>query len=124
MLPAKVGDNEDLYRGIHPSWVDRGRVTSQLFKDGSGASVDRDGGRDPTEAIRFLQGHTSKDHGVATIGASVCRELKAEVTASPQGDNKYHAHVHEPGKPSVKGRRVLQALRDSATVLVKARVLP
>lgn len=93
-----VSPEELLYRAVKPIpvyWKD-GRITSALFKDSKGVSVDRDGGRSSENIIsNFVTRMGDKNvKAIAILKAEQCFNNEMIVIPSPVQDNKYHAEIH------------------------------
>ncbi len=118
-----IGKDEFLYRGIHEIWItkeDNNRISSAAFKQASGCSVDRDGGRKKEDCISRLLG--LKDFG------AVCRIVNYEVSQSgavsvycPSKTNIYHTEIRDsPEKIEISSNKKLHYLvQHSEIVFVK-----
>ena len=99
MLSKDIQGHEQLYRAVkrsRPDWLDGNNIpTSAMFKDSDGVSVDRDGGREEPEIIRFMCEISlpRRVKGIARLSVSECRNTGAEVEAAPSEVNPYHANI-------------------------------
>ena len=113
-LPDVVERDESLYRVVKRSRRDcltrAGRATAALFKDSNGVSVDRDGGRQEDEIIRFIvkESFPKRAKGVTVVSAGCCIDVKAEVAPAPSKNNPYHANIYMSEDEKV---RKIQALK-------------
>lgn len=97
-LANTVGKDEKLYRAVKrskPSWIDGDNVSSAMFKDERGVSVDRDGNRSENDIIVFMQNGNLKGRVKAIIKvlAKDCYDIHTRLTANPSDDNPYHANI-------------------------------
>lgn len=99
MLPDEIGDDEDLYRAVpnNPHFTKEEpdgsiRLTSALFKDSNGVSVDREGDRDEEDIIGNFK-ERKPGYGLAKISAGDCRESNTKPVWDPQEDNYYHSLI-------------------------------
>ena len=99
MLNEKIQESEDLYRAVkrsRPDWLDGNNIpTSAMFKDNNGVSVDRDGGRNVAEIIRFMcdVSFSKRVKGIVRLSAGECFLSGCEVKAAPSEINPYHANI-------------------------------
>ena len=91
---SDIGDNEILYRAIHPSFWDyeEDRPTSALFKDRKGVSVDRDGGRIETETVECLL-KTRQNFGAGKLNAGQTRKVGTFLKPDKIPGNDFHALI-------------------------------
>lgn len=116
-----VEEDEILYRGVIPAFMDQGVPSSQVWRDSKGASVDRDAQRTEPDCIEFLISHTPPLEAVVRIRCGDCTTAGASVSPSPVEGNPFHAHVHEPGASAVSNKGVARKLKRAAiTVWRKA----
>jgi len=99
---SKVTKEEILYRVVKKSQPDcfiDGVPTAALFMDGSGVSVDRDGGRDEGKIIKSLERRFTKrkdDYKTSVkVGAGDCFSIGTYPMATGNKKNKYHAEIRE-----------------------------
>ncbi|MBQ7168566.1 MAG: hypothetical protein IJR63_01520 [Synergistaceae bacterium] len=99
MLSNDIQNHERLYRAVKRSksyWLDsQNRPTSAMFKDVNGVSVDRDGGREEPEIVRFMceVSLPKRVKGIASLSVSECLETGADVAPAPSKVNPYHANI-------------------------------
>lgn len=115
MLSEKIQESEELYRAVKrskPDWLDgRNIPTSAMFKEANGVSVDRDGGRNEPEIIRFMcdVSFPKRLKGIIKISAEECFLSGCEVKAAPSENNPYHANIFL--EASDMRRKNIQALK-------------
>lgn len=90
-----IGSSETLYRMVNPKmWVtEENRISSALFKDKKGVSVDRDIERSQDEVIREFEGRGKELKGVVAIGVKECHSIPVLVSEDPIPENTYHALI-------------------------------
>lgn len=95
MHDEELRNDEVLYRAIHPVWLKPGhkKPTSAAFKQSTGVSVDRDGGREEQTIIDVFE-NRRPGFGLASITAEECRNLDTFPVPKPLPDNEYHAEIH------------------------------
>jgi hypothetical protein len=93
---SEVKDTEILFRAIHPSfWEDEeDRVSSALFKDRKGVSVDRDGERDENESIEFLL-NARDNYGAGKLNAGETINIGTYIKPNKIPENDFHALILE-----------------------------
>lgn len=107
-------DNEDelLMRGVLPDnmfWHEDGTLSSAVFKDKEGLSVDRDGGRPFEAALAFAKQHLQGKIAVVTVGA--CHAAEAVVLYLPEPENDFHSEIHQSlEKPKLSNSQIRQLL--------------
>ena len=93
----RVEDPEELYRAVpsRPSHFvnSTGRITSAVFKDKKGLSVDRSGGRSDQNMIDHFERERPPDQGLVTFDAAKARACKTHPMPDELGDNQYHAMI-------------------------------
>ncbi len=97
-------EEEVVHRAIKPKelfWNEKtGKVTSALFKDSKGVSVDINNNRTDEEVkISFLREFFNLK-GDARLKAKMCRDKKCRVEADPIENNENHALIL--GEVSIK----------------------
>jgi hypothetical protein len=64
-MDNKIQKTENLYRAIKrskPDWLDKeGKITSAMYKDEKGNSVDRDAQRELSDIVEFMNTGTFKN---------------------------------------------------------------
>lgn len=115
-MKEPIDENEKLYRAIKrskPSWLDLGKPSSAMFKDDDGVSVDRDGGRNLSEVIDFMETGIFKKRlkGVCCLNAKecICEPVNAYVCADATEGNPYHALIFS--NENKEGLSSIQALQ-------------
>ncbi len=91
-----VADEEFLFRGvIEINWdYENNRPRSAAFKDSSGVSVVRDGGRVETDCISFLKSR-KVSFAICKIQTGAVRKLDAVVKYVPTNDNIFRSEIHD-----------------------------
>ncbi len=95
---------EKLFRAVpdgHPVMFDKNhRVTSAIFQDSKGVSVDRAWHRDPKEAVEALcnrlsrlQGKTPEAYRVVSVTKKDCDSVEASCLYDPLPDDDYHSLI-------------------------------
>jgi hypothetical protein len=99
MLDDSISNAEVLYRAvpnIQAYWIEEEqRLTSAVFSDSLGVSVDRDGGRSETEIIASFDRRFSPDCGIVSVTAQDCVDNGAFPMPKPEDDNPYHAYIQQ-----------------------------
>lgn len=78
-----------------------GNISSALFKDDSGVSVDRDGRREENIVFEALYSNlvdkkgVSRLNAIVRINASACFERELFINPEPSENNRYHAAIYE-----------------------------
>lgn len=113
-LPDNISDVEKLYRVIKrskPEWLsENNTVSPALFKDPEGISVDRDGGRDESDIILFIEkSFDGRAKAIGRVDSKICLDLGAELIADPIDNNDYHALIFLDKND--EKRRNIQALQ-------------
>lgn len=94
-----VEDHELLYRAVpkFPNYwnKDRNSVSSALFKDKNGVSVDRDGNRKENVICKQLQNKISNSIAAISVKTNSVRSISALVLPKPSNANQYHAEIHD-----------------------------
>ena len=92
---------DNLYRGIkrsQPSFIrpDGKTVTSAMFKDENGVSVDRQMERTPEAALGQIKSFFAKRlKGVAVLTESDVEQADAALIPAPTSANPYHAEIYK-----------------------------
>ena len=99
-MEKMVERDEELYRLVlnRPEYwkPELERLSSAIFKDSNGVSVDRDGERSSKQIIDALINRKSKPMiAVISIGAGFCIDLPTCVKAKPLEENEHHAEIHD-----------------------------
>lgn len=119
-----VLDEEQLFRALKKNipnyWKKEfSEITSAVFKDSNGVSVDRDGERSLDEIKQSFRSRFPSADFACTIEVTVgmCRDLQCDVIASAEEDNPHHALIY---KDAVKRTKLS---RKQARRLAKLAVL-
>jgi len=121
MLSLHIEDNEILYRAIPDKpnmWKpELDRLTTAVFKDSHGLSVDRDGHRNEQQVIIDFDKRFSNKRGIVSILTKTCREIGTKPIAKPEEDNIYHAEIYDTdGSIKIKNSKV-KKLRDACNIV-------
>jgi hypothetical protein len=121
MLPEAIGDEEVLYRSVpdvagfwHP---EKGTVSTAVFSDSHGVSVDRDGGRDVPTIVAAFEARFTDRRGIVSITAGDCRHADAYPVARPVDENPFHAEIHQGALQTKLTRSCIKRLRDACQVI-------
>lgn len=72
------------------------KVSSSLFKDENGVSVDKKMQRSEESVIqRFKESFSSRLKGIVTLSEQDVMNANAIVIPKPSGNNPYHAEIHK-----------------------------
>ncbi|MBQ9365690.1 MAG: hypothetical protein IJT82_07925 [Schwartzia sp.] len=96
--------DERLFRAVpigHPVMFDKnGNVTSAIFQDSQGVSVDREWHRSTQEAVETLRkrlsqikGKEPSDYRVISVTKADCDSIGAVCVYAPEQDNAYHSLI-------------------------------
>ena len=89
-------ENELLLRAVKPTGIfikEDGSISSAVFKDSKGLSVNRTGDDDADVVIRFTKNHFN-DCEIWSVKVSDCNEIKVLVKYAPIDENIYHSEIH------------------------------
>lgn len=97
-----ISPGELLHRAIKPNpifWNTKSDcITSALFKDSKGVSVDRNAGRSDDEIKSAFLASFSDLKGEARLRASLCFDNRCQVIADPIANNAHHALIQGEDK--------------------------
>ena len=101
-LTEDFGKDERLYRAVNknlPCMWKENRITSAVFKDSKGISVDRQWNRNINDAVNALfkamSSKLSVDNiMVVSIAKKDCDDINAICLYRPIRDNIYHSEIH------------------------------
>ena len=122
ILKDNVEKSECLYRVVKRSRPDcittNNTISPALYKDSSGVSVDRDGGRHKEEIVRFITEVTfpGRAKAIASVYAANCYDAGARVEAAPSDRNPYHANIYLDSDEKKANLQVLQLADESQVV--------
>ena len=92
-----LSDDELLHRAIKPKaifWNEKtNTITSALFKDSKGVSVDANANRDDDEIKNCFLAEFSDLKGEARVTVDTCKEKDCYVKADPLPNNNHHALI-------------------------------
>lgn len=95
---------ERLYRAVYPPdvmplfWKENGELSSAVFKDKNGLSVERDGGRNQNTVIDNMRLYFFGY--IISVIYKDCDDCNAVVKYLPTNRSKYHSEIH--GSNNVK----------------------
>ncbi len=98
-----LGDDELLWRRVHPTHITNGRVSSAAF---TGREMSVDVARIQVEMSRTLK----EGSGIAELPTGAARSLNQQVVSQPEEDNSAHAIVRGE-KPKSVQRKLKKASR-------------
>lgn len=90
--------SEKLYRAVYPPelmpmfWKENGEISSAVFKDKRGLSVERSGGRPEDEVIIDMSLFFSGS--IISILVRNCNSCNAVLKYLPTKRSKYHSEIH------------------------------
>lgn len=115
-MDIEVKENENLYRAVKRSNPDyiigKNKVSSAMFKDESGVSVSRDGGRSEKEVISSFKDSPFWSKRLKAIGRITnkdCQDVNVYVIEDPSQNDKYHSLIF--GDKNKNNITNIQALR-------------
>lgn len=97
-MNEEFGINEMLYRAVYPPeimrmyWKENGEISSAVFKDKNGLSVERAGGRNEKEII--IQMRMFFYGAIIGLMAGDCTACGAVLRYLPSKRSKYHSEIH------------------------------
>lgn len=116
-----ISDAEILYRSVPNKaeyWSEsEQRLTSAVFSDSVGVSVDRDGSRSEDEIIASFDSRFPPDCGIVSIIAQQCREIGAFPVPKPTDDNPHHAYIQQSQDQVLLSKSTQRKLRRSCTIV-------
>lgn len=120
-MDEHFASNENLYRGLHPLWIeDDNTVSSAAFKDSGGVSVDRDGGRNHRECVDRLLEALPRLAGVCKLTVCDVEACDAIAVYRPMSDNEYHSEIHDSvGQVQIKSKSKAKKLSDKSQIVFK-----
>jgi len=111
---ASIPDEEPLYRGIHPHFVNAGAVSSAAFisRPDPHISVDRSSLSSPEATLRRHAGYA----GVAWVSAGSVRTVTVGVASDPLPQNPAHALIiRDPAMTHGMWKKVARTLAKACT---------
>lgn len=114
--------SDKLYRGIkrsQPSFITpAGNISSAMFKDENGVSVDRAMQRTENEAIERLKDSFGKRlKGVVSLSEKSVSDAAAVLIPAPSRDNPYHAEIYKNIQKEMLTRVQQLILADSCSLI-------
>lgn len=114
---------EKLYRAVLPNdifWKNKyDKLSSAVFKDSKGLSVDRQMNRSDSDAIEFIA--NSKTGTIISVTCGNCNEAKALVRYLPVEGNEFHSEIHSnEEKKSLSGSQAKQLARVANIELIRS----
>lgn len=114
--------NDNLYRGIkrsQPSFITpRGTISSAMFKDEKGVSVDRQMGRHEEEAVQQMKDFFSNRlKGIASLPEDSIIRALAVLIPAPTENNPYHAEIYRNVHKEMLSKIQQLQLADSCTLI-------
>lgn len=123
-IKENVRPGEEVYRAVKrskPSCIDekRGRVTSALFKDEQGVSVDRQGGRTRRASTEAMQKYfQARLKAVAMVQGKDIADAHVQPIPAPSVENAYHMELFaDMERTPVTQLQALQ-LADAASIIL------
>ena len=90
--------NEKLYRAVYPPeiapmfWKANGQLSSAVFKDKRGLSVERSGGRQEVRILEYMRKFF--DGLIISVNVRDCMSCNAYVKYLPTNRSAYHSEIH------------------------------
>lgn len=113
----EVKEEESLYRSVKPlpQYWKGNVVTSALFKDSKGVSVDRGGRRADESIVKNFKSAFGADQvkAIVCLTAKKCFDTEVLVVAKPLDNNQYHAEIH-------RSAQEIELTKGQARALAKA----
>ena len=97
-MTEQFDSDERLYRAVYPPeimpmfWKENGEISSAVFKDKKGVSVERAGNRE--EKIVIKEMHFFFDGTIISILAKDCFACGAVLKYLPTKRSQYHSEIH------------------------------
>jgi len=119
----KVEKDELLYRAIKRSQPDaidkkRNKVSSALFKDELGVSVDRDGKRAENIVVDSQKSYFAKRYrGTVRVMAEICLANNMAVIPEPRDENIFHASIYQDSNKNALSQLNALKLADAAEIV-------
>lgn len=118
---------EKLFRAFsrnNPNMIDKtGKVTSAVFKDSNGLSVDREWHRSSDEAVDVLleriaqqRSSTADNFYVVSVTKGCCDDIGVQCLYKPVEDNEYHSEIHDSNEVVTISKPHARALARAAIV--------
>ena len=97
-MTEQFDECERLYRAVYPPdimplfWKENGEISSAVFKDKKGLSVERDGGRSDGEVINNMRLYFYGS--IISVLVRDCDSCKAVLRYLPTRRSEYHSEIH------------------------------
>lgn len=125
-MQSEITSDEILYRAvsINPSFWKGERITSALFKDSKGVSVDRAGGRSSDSMLlNYIERMGNANvRALVYITAEDCTKAEAIVKAVPIEGNEHHAEIHKSFTEITLHPKQAKLLRDACTMILNTHL--
>ena len=99
-------------------WKENGTVSSAVFNDSHGTSVDRLGDRTESDAVDALH-RRMPDSGIVSVTYQNCLDALADVKYVPFDDNPYHSEIHKNSNEVKLTKSQRKRLAENANVIIK-----
>ena len=115
---------ERLYRAVYPPnimpmfWKENGRLSSAVFKDRKGLSVERGGDRREAAVLKYMRRLFSGNIISITVGE--CYECRAKVRYLPSYRSQYHSEIHGSDDKKLLSQTQCKYLADRAIILFES----
>ena len=126
MLSEKIDDEEYLYRRVPLKpifWVpNENRISSALFKDSKGVSVDRQGQRTEEDVINTFTA-SFELRAVVKLKVEDCRKIGTYVQYKPIPENLFHSEITESETEiSIKSSKA-RKLQEASIVVYQSPII-
>ena len=97
-MDSTFSEDELLYRAVYPPevnrmfWKDDNHVSSAVFLDKKGLSVERGNFRSDSDVAKEM--HKSFIGKIITVTVKLCNNVNAEVIYKPTKRSIYHSEIH------------------------------
>ncbi|MFZ2727700.1 MAG: hypothetical protein WAX77_15720 [Methylococcaceae bacterium] len=116
MSESIIKPNELLHRAIEPNkgfWLDKeGRISSSLFKDSNGVSVDINADRTDDEVKEAFLHVFSALEGEARLSVQLCLDNNCNVQTDPSERNPYHTLILGKNKAGLTSGQAKQLAKN------------
>lgn len=121
----ELKQDEELYRAVinSPSFYleNQGRISSAVFKDTGGCSVDRQKNRSRKDSCSFLvdsqKNNRNGIRAVAMVKVQQCYDANATVAPMPTESNEFHCEIlGENGKPPLTNGQAKRLSREALLI--------
>ena len=97
-MTEQFEEYEKLYRAVYPPeimpmfWKENGEVSSAVFKDKNGLSVEREGNRNERSVVAYMR--TFFQGLIISVTAHDCEACGAVLKYLPTRRSRYHSEIH------------------------------